>query len=173
MYSLYPNRTTGFLVQVDLHNLSLRDVEAFSTGADFSPEVSPPCVSESDTDRRDSSFSVSASDTFIFPLSLRVNHLLGYLRWECTAKSPLLAVSPSDWSNRPSPPHGPLNRTEIGLSGRVSISGSSRGISASLTSPLELSFETGFVSHGMSCHTGFRIARNFRVTRNFVTYEIS
>jgi hypothetical protein len=80
MYSLYPNRTTGFLVRVDLRDISSRDIEAFSTGADFSPEVSPPCVSESDKDRRHSSFSVTASDTFIFPFSLRVSRLLGFLR---------------------------------------------------------------------------------------------
>ena len=141
MYSLYPNRTTGFFWRVDRRNLALADVEAFSVVAGFGFEVPSPVSSESDSRQSDSFLSVPEFGTFLFPFSLRVNRLLGFLRGECTAESPLLAGSSSDWSNRLSRPLGPLNRSEIGLS--VSISGSSGGISASLTSSSELGLELG------------------------------
>jgi hypothetical protein len=148
MYSLYPNRSTGFFVRVDQRNLALPDVEDFSADADFSPEVSPPCASESDSLRCDSFLYVSESDTFLFPFSLRVNRLLGLLRGEFMVESPLLAGLASDLSNRPSPSLGPLTETEIGLSGRVPISGSSQGISASLTSSSELESASGCIVEG-------------------------
>jgi hypothetical protein len=148
MYSLYPNLTTCFFVRVDQCNFPLPDVEILSTDTDFSPEVPAPCASESNSRRCDSSLCVSESDTFFFPFSLRVNRLVGFLRGECTAESPLFAGSSSDWSNRPSPILGPLSGTEIRLSGRVPFSGSSGGISTSLTSPSELGLESGYGMQG-------------------------
>ena len=118
MYSLYPNRTAGFFWRVDQRNLSLADVEAFSV-ADFILEDPSPVPSESDSRRSDSFLSVPESDTFLFPFSLYVSRLLGFLRGECTADSPLLAGSSSDWSYRLSRSFGPLNRSEIGLSSRI------------------------------------------------------
>ena len=119
MYSLYPNRITGFLWQVDRHNLTLANVEAFSVDTDFTFEDPSPVPSESESCQSDSFLSVSESDTFFFPFSLRVSRLLGFLRGECTVESPLLADSSSDWSNRPNRSFDPLNRNEIGLSSRV------------------------------------------------------
>ena len=91
------------------------------------------------------------------PFSLRVSRPLGFLRGECTAESPLLAGSSSDWSNRLSLPFGPLNRNEIGLSSRVLTSGSSRGISTLMTSLSELGLELrsgvrGIVKHNVAAH---------------------
>ena len=82
-------------------------------GADFVSEGSSSFLSESDSCRSDSSLSVSYSDIFFFPFSLRVSRLLGFLRGECTTESPLLAGSSSDWSYRLSLPFGPFNRSEI------------------------------------------------------------
>ena len=96
MYSLYPNCTIGFFWRVDQRNLSLADVEAFSVDAEFALEDPSPVSSESDLRQSDSFLSVPESDTFFFPFSLRVSRLLGFLRGECTAESPLLAVSSSD-----------------------------------------------------------------------------
>ena len=98
MYSLYPNRTTGFFWRVDQRNLSLDDVEAFSVDANFTFEDPSPVSSESDSHRSDSFRSVPDSNTFLFPFSLRVSHLLGFLHGECTTESPLLTGSLSDWS---------------------------------------------------------------------------
>ena len=71
MYSLYPNRTTGFFWRVDRRNHSLANAEAFS----FAFEDPLPVPSESDSRRSDSFLSVLESDTFFFPFSLRVSRL--------------------------------------------------------------------------------------------------
>ena len=96
MYSLYPNRKTGFFWRVDRRNLTLADVEAFSVDADFTFKDLSPVPSESDSRQSDSFLSVPESDTFFFPCSLRVSRLLGFLRGECTTESPLLAGSSSN-----------------------------------------------------------------------------
>ena len=81
---------TGFFWRVDRRNLSLADVEAFSVDTDFGFEVPSPVSSESDARRSDSFLSVPESGTFLFPFSLRVNRLLGFLRGPSLHYSPTL-----------------------------------------------------------------------------------
>ena len=114
----------------------------------FHSRDQPPCrrsvfaLNHLESLRSDKLVSLPYSGIFIFPFSLRVGHLLVFHRGECTTESPLLAGSSLDCSYRLSRSFGPLNRREVGLS--VSISGSSRGIPASLTSSSELGLESRF-----------------------------
>ena len=146
MYSLYPNLTTVFFWRVDWRYLCFADFKALLTDLDFISEGPFLFFSESDLRRSNLCLSVSYSDIFFFPFSLRIGRLLDFRRRECTVESPLLVDSSSACSFRLGRSFGPLNRNEIGLSPRVpksSASSSSRFVSGSLASSSVIGLELG------------------------------
>ena len=105
-----------------------------------------------DSLQSDAPTSVPFSDIFIFPFSLRVDHLLGFIHGDCMVECSSLANMSMCWSSRLSSSFGSFNRNEIRLSSRALISSTSGGISASLTSSSQIGMESKGVGNEDKYH---------------------